>query len=62
MNIDNIKIGGVYSYTNKNNYTTRIIVLAVNNKSVFYRWANDEFLSMNARMSLNSFKDFTLEF
>jgi len=58
MNTDNIKIGGVYSFTNDKNYTTKIRVVRVNDKSVFYtRIDNDTYI---LRMSLNSFKDFVL--
>ena len=47
-----------YELTNKAGYTTRIEVIEITAKSVYYRWAGKGFESMRSRMSLTSFSKF----
>lgn len=51
-----------YQFTNKHNYTTRIYVLEITNKSVYYTWADETgkpTTDARFRMSRNSFNHYT---
>lgn len=57
-----MKTQTAYQFTNKNGYTTRIYVLEITEKSIFYCWANEDGTPKQyrerSRMSINSFKEY----
>jgi len=55
-----IKMGVIYTYTNKHNYTTRIIITRISDKSVFYKYADHNTARYEFRMSRNSFSKYSI--
>jgi hypothetical protein len=58
-----VVIGGIYSYTNKQNFTTRYYVTRVTEKSVFCKNVDKDGVVWGSehREGLKTFEKFTLE-
>ncbi len=63
MKNEQIIINGIYSYTNKHNYTTTIKVSRFNDKSIFvYALLDDgNFSDTESRMSLIHFASYSIQ-
>jgi len=58
VNIHNAKVGEVFTYTNQKNYTTEVVVMRVEEKSVYTCWLGRED-GRPMRESWNTFNKFS---